>query len=43
MSSELSSSQTVFETVFEEASDEPWMTPLLKEAANDNKFVGFPK
>ena len=35
--------ENYFETVFEEASEEPWLTPLLKEAANNNKFVGFPK
>ena len=35
--------ENYFETVFEEAANESWMTPLLKEAANNNKFVGFPK
>ena len=35
--------ENYFEEVFEEAANESWMTPLLKEAANNNKFVGFPK
>ena len=35
--------ENYFEEVFKEAVNESWMTPLLKEATNNNKFVGFPK